>query len=287
MADRTYLPVLNRRFVILHYHIVKNAGSTVAAILEREFREAFVDLDSDCPSGLMTAPELLEYLDAQRHVVALSSHQIRFPCLQSNTIIPFEFCFVRHPLDRLESLYAFSRLKDRSTPLGELAQQTDLPGFIRELLDRFPHFACNAQVTLIANGGRFTRPPDKEDFERAASIMRKIAAPGVVHRFDECMASAEYFLRPAFPNLQLHYLIQNVSRPVDQTMPDRERRLRRALGEKAFRELRRMNELDFQLVRATEKEMDRRIALVPSFESRMKDFAARCAPLRESGTVVS
>ena len=34
------------RFVILHYHVLKNAGSTVEEILERSFRGKFSRLDT-------------------------------------------------------------------------------------------------------------------------------------------------------------------------------------------------------------------------------------------------
>jgi hypothetical protein len=276
MAQRQHIPAKARRFVVLHYHIMKNAGSTVAAILEREFAGSFLDLDSECPNGLMTASELLDYLEAHPGVAALSSHQIRFPSVQSATIIPFELCFVRHPLDRLESLYTYSLSHDDSTDIGKLAQRTDLRGFINELLDGFPHFACNAQVTLIANGGCFTRPPDEDDLQRAITTMRKISMPGVVCRFDESMVTAEYFLRPAFSTLQLHYRIENASRPVGRTLDERERHLQQELGEDLFRELRFLNELDLRLFRATEDELNRRIALIPSFGARMEGFRARC-----------
>jgi hypothetical protein len=34
------------RFVILHYHIFKNAGSTIEEILERSFGEGFARFDT-------------------------------------------------------------------------------------------------------------------------------------------------------------------------------------------------------------------------------------------------
>jgi hypothetical protein len=277
MAERSYIAAKMRRFVVLHYHIMKNAGSTLAAVLEREFAGSFLDLDSDCPNGLVTATELLDYLEAHPGVAALSSHQIRFPSIQSDTIVPFELCLIRHPLDRLESLYTYSLSHDDSTVISNLARRTELRGFISELVDGFPHFACNAQVTLIANGSRFTRPPDEDDLQRAIATIRKISLPGVVCRFDESMVTAEYFLRPAFPTLQLHYRIENATRPAARSMEEREHHLRQALGEDLFRELGILNELDLQLVRAAENELDRRIALIPSFAARLEAFKARCS----------
>jgi hypothetical protein len=255
---------------------MKNAGSTLAAILEREFRGSFLDLDSESADGVMAAHELLDYLELYPEVAALSSHQIRFPRIQSSTIIPFECCLIRHPLDRLESLYSYSRMSGDSTAIGELARRTDLSSFMRELMDRFPHFACNPQVTLIANWGCFTRPPDDDDLQRAISTMQKIALPGVVNRFDESMVAGEYFLRPAFPALALHYDVKNATRPLDRTLAERENHLQHALGNELFRELQLLNELDLQLFRATGKELDRRISLVPSFESRLEAFGVRC-----------
>lgn len=262
-----------------HYHIMKNAGSTIAAVLKREFGDGFVDLDTESANGVLTPTEFQRHLEANPPIRALTSHQIRLPALETDSMIVFECCFLREPIDRLVSLYSYLRKAEDSTPLGELAATNDLAGFFSGLLDRFPHMVCNPQTTIVANAGRFTRPPDDDDCEWAKRIMRKLAMPGVVSRFDESLAVAEYFLQPAFPGLRLHYSRQNVSRPKAATTTEREREIREGLGETLYQEVTRVNELDAGLVRATEQEVERRAALVPSFEKRVADLRGRCAAL--------
>jgi hypothetical protein len=198
------------------------------------------------------------------------------PAPVSDSVIVFECCFIRHPLDRLASLYSFSLKKDVDSILGRLAARNDLKGFLLALLDRFPHMVCNPQTTLVANEGRFTRPPDAEDLDRAMHVMRKMAVPGVVNRFDDSLAVAEYFLQPAFPGLSLHYTSENVGRALDWSLGEREREFRRACGDELFGEIKRLNELDWQLFRSTEHEVRRRASLVPMFGERLAGFRARC-----------
>lgn len=275
MTERLLLPALERRFVVAHYHLMKNAGSTIAAILKREFGGGFVDLDTDSPNGVLTPSDLKAHLEANPHIRALTSHQIRLPALESEAVIVFECCFIRHPIDRLASLYAYLQKAGDASPAGALAAARDWRGFLSGLLDQFPHMVCNPQTTVVANAGRFTRPPDGDDCERATEIMRKIAVPGVVNRFDESLAVAEYFLQPAFPGLRLHYTAENVSRPPRRPLAEREDELRERCGEPLYEELRRLNEWDWRLFHATEHEVLRRAALVPSFAKRLAALEGR------------
>jgi hypothetical protein len=52
------------RFVILHYHILKNAGSTIEEALDHSFGERFRRLDSVDRDHTIGNEELLELIDA-------------------------------------------------------------------------------------------------------------------------------------------------------------------------------------------------------------------------------
>jgi len=264
--------------VIVHYHIMKNAGSTIASVLGREFGAGFADLDTQSANGLLTPADLQAHLAANPHIRALTSHQIRLPAPDTDSIIVFECCFLREPIDRLVSLFSYLRKAGDATALGALAVAHGLAGFFAGLLDRFPHMVLNPQTTIVANGGRFTRPPDEDDCARGIQMMRKLAVPGVVSRFEESLAAAEYFLQPAFPDLRLHYASQNVSR-LPMADQERDREIREALGEGMYREVARLNELDMRLFRATEQEVERRVGLVPDFARRVADLKQRCAAM--------
>ena len=270
-----HIPLKRRRFVFLHHHIMKNAGTTVARILRREFPTGFLEMDSEHYDGEITAGELVTYLEENPNIQAVSSHQIRFPRIEDRQIVAFECCIIRHPYDRLQSLYRYLCALDTGLPIGRVARENEFPGFLKTLLDRHPHLICNVQTTILSSGGRFIRPADSEDLRNAIATICKIAVPGVVNRFDESMASAEYFLQPAFPNLQLHSKPENVTESTAISIGEREREFRSACGDRLFGEVHKMQELDLQLFRAAEEEVFRRTALIPGFEFRLQNLRMR------------
>jgi Galactose-3-O-sulfotransferase len=275
MARNIVLPSPDVRFVIVHYHMMKNAGSTIVSILEREFDDEFYDVHRESASDAIGPAELASFLVNHPGVKAITSHHIRYPLPEVPSTVVFDCCFIRHPLDRLESLYTYLRVINEESPLGRIAVRSSLAQFLETLLDEHPHHVFNAQTNLLANGGRFTRPPDMDDLQQAIRITQKCAIPGLVDRFDESLTVAEYFLKPAFPKLCLHYLPHNVNRSTSTRLSVKLSRLRAQCGTTLYRQLQRVNELDYRLYLATARELGRRIALVPSFSARLEDLRNR------------
>ena len=60
----------------------------------------------------------------------------------------------------------------------------------------------------------------------------------------------------------------------------RQERLIDAWGDDLYEDLLRLNQLDLELFRRTQKEIGRRIALVPQVECRLAEFRARCWQLQ-------
>jgi hypothetical protein len=161
-------------------------------------------------------------------------------------------------------------------PLCRLARQETARSFFRKLIDSAPHLVSNVQVTMLALGGAFTRPVDSPDVDVAADIVRKMAIPGVVERFDESLAAAEYFLKPAFPRVRLDYLPHNVSRPLGGSPADRQEWLKHSWGVDLYATLENLNRCDLELWARAEREVLRRLDLVPDCHHRLAEFRARC-----------
>ena len=267
------------RFVVVHYHIFKNAGSTVERILEREFPGGFARIHGPTADATLDAEDLASFLDDHPHVKAVTSHHLRYPAPLMRNVVVFDCCFLRHPLDRLDSLYSYYRNIDSTDPLCRSARHHSPAEFIRHLLDTSPDQISNVQVTQIANRGAFTRPASDADLERAIQTVRSMALPGVVEIFQESMVAAEYFLRPAFPSIRLGSGPANVSRPILSGATEREQRLIRLWGRDLHRELTRLNELDIRLTEQTILEIRRRLSLTPAVPDRIAEFGARCAAL--------
>lgn len=251
------------RFVVVHYHIFKNAGTSVERVLEREFPGAFARLHGPLPDATLDADDLAAFLKDHPAVQAVTSHHLRYPLPVLRQTVLFDCCFVRHPLERLDSLYAYYRRIDSSDVLCEQARRQAPGEFFRHLLDRSPQLVSDVQVTQLANRGAFTRPANQSDLARALATVRDMAIPGVVEMFRESMMAAEYFMRPAFPSIRLGTSPANVSRPIVSNEAERKQRLLDRWGRPLYEELARINRLDLELVNETAREIRQRLAIVP------------------------
>ncbi len=265
------------RFVVVHYHIFKNAGSTVERILEREFPGRFARIHGPTSDATLDAEDLASFLNDHPNVQAVTSHHLRYPAPVMRNAVVFDCCFLRHPRARLDSRYSYYRRIDSTDPLCLSAHRHSPAEFMHQLLDRSPEQVLNAQVTQIANRGAFTRPANEADLERAVQTVRNMALPGVVEMFQESMVAAEHFMRPAFPSIRLGSGPANVSRQILLSAAEREQRLIRIWGQDLHRELTRLNELDIQLTEQAGNEIRRRLSMMPAVAERIAEFGDRCA----------
>jgi len=277
------LPVSEKRFLIVHYHIFKNGGSTITSILEREFRNGFATVHGPDDVSVVDLASLANFVSSHESVQAISSHHLRYPKPVLPNAIIFDCCFLRHPLDRLQSLYSYFQKILIDDPLCRLAKQEHPRSFFKKLIASAPHLISNVQVTMLAEGGAFTRPVDTADVEVASDVIAKMAIPGLVERFDESLVVAEYFLKPAFPRLKMDYIPQNVSRPLGANTADRQEWLRHSWGSDLYATLEKLNQCDLELWRRAEREVTRRFDLIPDAQQRLADFRERC-PKRQPQT---
>jgi uncharacterized protein YukE len=62
---------------------------------------------------------------------------------------------------------------------------------------------------------------------------------------------------------------------------EREKQLMDAWGGDLYEDLLRLNQLDMELFRRAQKEIERRVALVPQFQERLAEFRTRCSRLQQ------
>src|SRR5207253_10902485 len=155
------------RFVLLHYHFFKNAGTTIEDILAHTFFENYDHLDSEDFDGCVGHAELISFLRRHSRMKAVSSHQFRFPVPQEPRFIFFDLCFLRDPIDRIRSMYDYFREKPvPGEPASDLAREKPIGAFIAELVEQHTYRVSNVQVNLLANG-IVNDPPADADLIRA------------------------------------------------------------------------------------------------------------------------
>lgn len=250
------------RFVIVHYHILKNAGSTIEDMLDQSFGERFARFDRAERDAVISPAELLAFVEENPQLRAVSSHQIRYPLPEKKGILFYDVCFVRDPIDRVRSMYDYYRQSpDPGDPVSDLANRGDLGGFVAGMVKDNPLQIRNVQVNLIACVGD-SDEPTRADLDVAIARMEKASFPGVVDCFSESVAAGEYLLRQVFSELNCSLPPANVSGGLGGTLESRTAALRKACDPEAFAELLRLNGLDFELVERTREEVRRRMALI-------------------------
>jgi len=99
------------RSVIIHYHLFKNAGTSIDHILKTHFAKRWTELEQEDEQPRPV--EVLTYLRQQSQIQAISSHTAQLPVPIHPDIAFFPIVFVRHPLDRIASAYSFERKQGR------------------------------------------------------------------------------------------------------------------------------------------------------------------------------
>lgn len=272
------------RLVAVHYHILKNAGSTMEEILEQSFHERLARLDPPDRDGVIGPGELLAFVRDNPRIAAVTSHCIRYPLPRDPGILFFDICFLRDPLDRVRSMYDYFRKRPAAgDPVSDLANSVTLGAFLAGMVERHALQVRDVQVNLIAAAGD-SDEPTATDLEIATRRMMNASFLGVVDRFDESVAAGEHFLRAVFPTLNCARRPVNVSRGLEGTLESRKAQMREACGPAVFEELLRLTALDSILLERARGEVRRRLGLVQPFERPEPDVRrpveTRVSPLK-------
>ena len=254
------------RFVILHYHILKNAGSTVEELLDRSFGDRFARLDSAERNHIVSREALLDFVRANPSLTAISSHQIRHPLPEVPGILFFDICFLRDPIERIRSMHDYFRKRPSpGDPVSDLANTLAPGAFVAKLIEDHPLQVRNVQVNLLAAGGDSDEPTE-QDLDVAVERMLDASFPGVVDMFGQSVEAGEYFLRQVFPELDCAVSPANVSARLEGDSASERASLRDLCEPAVFDELLRLNSLDFRLLDRVRADITQRCQSIPRAE---------------------
>lgn len=276
----------NQRHVLLHYHIFKNAGTTIDSILRANLDSGFTNYEGNDHNSSISNEELLRFLAANPKIKALSSHHLRPPRPEDARFVFHDIVFLRNPLARLSSSYEFYRRAETSAdPLTVVAKERNIRDFFNILLDSYPSHACNAQVNFLANAGH--QIPIRADLLRACERALAASFLGVVELFDESIVWAEYTLRLNFGALDFSYVAQNVTTGQTRSLDKQLAKLSQECGEDTYTRLQEANQLDLELLKIADEDVLRRLRCVPRHERRIESLRAKCVTrLQDAAKIV-
>ena len=98
------------RKIILHYHLFKNAGTSVDQVLQQNFGSRWVTREFQHRGNpAVHRKEVAEWIVAHPDACAFSSHTLELPPPQIDGVEILPVIFIRHPIDRIVSAYSFER----------------------------------------------------------------------------------------------------------------------------------------------------------------------------------
>jgi hypothetical protein len=233
--------------LVLHYHFFKNAGTSVDEILIRNFGSRWAT-EEFSPCGMRSNVAAVQaYLREKPDLLALSSHTALLPVpdLGGRKVIPV--IFIRHPVDRLKSAYAFERRQTADTVGSRLAKEKDFVGYLRELLElRANGQARNFQAHRLA----FNEPSEAgSEEERALRTLGSLEFVGLVEAFEASMERLVVVLRTHFVEFEPAQVRKNVTRRKN-TLAERLAEIRSEIGEDLYAELVAANGSDLRIFEA-------------------------------------
>ncbi len=273
---------MSPRPIILHFHIFKNAGSTVDWALRRNFESGFVATDGPRPGDRLGPDTILSHIEDSPSTSAISSHQFRFPLPQHPGYRFLPLIFLRQPMDRALSVYNFERRQAEPTPGSLKAKQSSFDDYVAWRLQSGPvSVLANFQTAMLSfrHDESPTRPVAPADRALAERHLRIAIAPGVVERLDESLVCAEQVLQQMLPSIDLCYVRQNVGRDGTSSREERIATARARLGATLADELEARNAEDFRLHAEANRLLDARIKRIDGFAAKLAAFRERCAAL--------
>ncbi len=246
-----------RRSVILHFHTFKNAGSTVDAILQECFPNAWANYDGPVPDFFINHSEIALIARDRPTLKAISSHHIKLPnpdSLVTEFLPPDVEClpvvFIRRPELRTASLWRFMRQRLDDHPETLLAKKLDFKEWVLYRFENDTMFGIsNLQTKLFSyRADKRTRSNDPKKLEYAMANFKALPFMGVVENFEESMQIYERLYAPKIPDFRYRVVTpKNVTDVRDLSDEEKLAHIADELGNDLFERLQRANSQDLAL----------------------------------------
>jgi len=236
--------------VLIHYHIYKNAGTSIDRLLEQNFPERLAHFEGKTGRDTLDSSEIAEFIANNGNFRAISSHRARPPLPVSNA---YPILMLRHPIDRARSVYHFGRI-DPNQPDHVVARESNFREYIDWSLNTSGAGVVIRNYQVIHLSDASFRSSDiqsanarENDLAQAKTLIDSFPAIGIVRLFAESCRLFENTYRPIFPSLKLYHVRDNISENGSLTETESIELARIELGETTYRKLINANEFDIEL----------------------------------------
>jgi len=239
---------MRKRPVILHFHLFKNAGTSVDKILKNNFKNRWGEVEGLNRRKLDTE-DLIQFIRANPGYDAISSHTavISVPELDDINILPI--VFMRHPIDRIRSAYDFERKQDAQTPGAIKAKEGDFKHYMEwRISTPTPWQVSDFHAFRFKDFHKFTPAKQREKFlDASLSAIDAFPLVGTVEEFEFSMMEFERLLTPHFPNFKTEKVQENVTSEQGLSIDQKLEAFRDRIGAKTYQKLLDINIDDMKL----------------------------------------
>ena len=231
--------------IILHYHLFKNAGTSLDAALKENFDEGTGEWVTKEFSGNLekNRAEVKQWIIDNPQAKCFSSHTAVFPIPEIDGIKIIPVIFVRHPIDRIVSAYTFEHNQGSKNFWPTLARNTTLAGYIETRLA----FSADRQCRNFHSHRLSTMFSEKKIEEAIKTEMAIKALPfvGLVEKYSESLERLEKLLAlEGFGSIKLKPVEKNVSRGAKKSLEEKLMDIKEQLGNELYAELTQANSVD-------------------------------------------
>lgn len=241
--------------VILHYHLFKNAGTSLDAAFKENFSEEKGEwVTKEFPGQPMKNREQVrQWILDNPQAKCFSSHTAILPPPKIEGVKVIPVIFFRHPIDRIASAYAFETKQGGDSFGAVLARNTTLAGYIETRLSLPNDHQCRNFHTK-----RFAQmfgEKQGDEATRAKMAVEKLPFIGVVEQFSDSLVRLEALLKKeGFDDVKLKPVKKNVSRRTEKSIAEKLNEIKELLGYDVFGKLMGANEVDLSLFKQLIKE---------------------------------
>lgn len=228
------------RKVILHYHLFKNAGTSLDTALKSHFTQKKWATNEFPGNKYVNAKQLTTWIENTPEVVCFSSHTAFLPAPQPKDTLVLPVIYVRHPIDRIMSAYSFENKQVGESFGAVLARNTTLAGYIETRLS-IPHDAqCrNFQSNLFA---KMYPENEGDELSRSKKALETLPFCGIVETYSDSLNRLTKWLNTeGFTDIELKLSAQNVSRNASLSIDEKLNKLKQDIGQELYERLLKVN----------------------------------------------
>lgn len=229
---------------ILHYHLFKNAGTSVDHILENAFGIDKWENKEFVNNKTRNNLDVKKWIMESGSNIVYSSHTAKFPVPEVKGVDIFPIIFVRHPLDRIYSAYKFENNQGTKNFGAVLARNTDFKGYVQTRLSIPNDRQCrNFHLWRFAD---LFEQQELSEFERAITGLEQLPFIGVVERFNYSIKILESKLKENSFQFEPFQIVKKNTTSDNTQLDERIKIIEKELGSETFSQLLEENKDDIR-----------------------------------------